>query len=501
MVLWSQRDPDAPPPGWRPAGGGSETPRRGVSTSCSKGVPVSRLWSSCAGTAGADLAQIWFPRCGSSCCASGKGGPRRLLLQVLVPLCAGGHLPPDLSDVAGSGGRTKPFARGLLLSSFALPLDRSSGGYPPADGLQPPPIMSSYGPPQVVDAVRGGSLTLPYNSALDLNTGELEAALLLEDRPTTRPLAAAVSLGGERPNGGFGSGSRVVGGPWVRSGGGGGGSSGNGGCGGGVCEERGHGGVSGTENRDGGIGPLAHMGYAGIGRQASGGVSAPGLSYMVGGHYSPPEPLSCAVPSRFGNFAGGSHHHVPRPPQGPTPVVLNGRDDAWGRHPVAPSAASVPLPAAVPAPSPMGTGGAWTPASASYLAYVTPPRRLVAPNQSVPPLVNAAPAASPQTIRRRAAPIAPSPSPPSASSAVPPSSPGQATPSSRTVSDPSTSPRQLSPRLGVAAGRCGGGGGGATGSGALSLQQERRLKNRMSAERYVTRVWGGMEEVRRNGME
>lgn len=363
--------------------------------------------------------------------------------------------------------------------------------------------MSSYGPPQVVDAVREGSLTLPYNSALDLHTGELEAALLLEDRPTTRPL--------ERVNGGFGSGSRGAGGAWVRSGGGGGGSSGNGACGGssgsgacggGVCEERGgQAGVPGTERRDGGIGPLAHLEYPRIGRQASGGVPATGLSYMVGGHYSPAEPLPSAVPSLFGTFAGGPHHHVSRPPQGPTPVVLNGRDDAWGRHPVAPSAASAPLPAAAPAPSPMGAGGAWTPASASYMAYVTPPRRLVVANQSVPPLVNAAAAASPQTNRRRAALIAPSPSPPSASSAVPPSSPGQATPSSRTVSDPSTSPRQLSPRLGVAAGRCGGGDGRATGSGALSLQQERRLKNRMSAERYVTRVieeaWGGVEDVRR----
>lgn len=376
------------------------------------------------------------------------------------------------------------------------------GSNPPADGFQPPPIMSSYGPPQVVEAVRGGSVTLPYNSALDLNTGELEAALLLEDRPTTRPLVAGVSLGGERTNGGFWSGSRGVGGAWVRGGGGGGGSSGNGGCGGGVCEERGgHGGDSGTESRDVGIGPLAHLGFPRIERQASGGVPAPGLSYMVGGHYCPPEPLPCAVPSLYGTFPGGSHHHVSRPPQGPTPVVLNGRDDVWGKHPVAPSAASAPLPAAAPAPSTMGSGGAWTPASASYMTYVTPPRRLVVANQSVPPLMNAAAAASPQAIRRRAAPIAPSPSPPSASSAVPPSSPGQATPSSRTVSDPSTSPRQLSPRLGVAAGRCGGGGGRATGSGALSLQQERRLKNRMSAERYVTRVveeaWRGLEEVRR----
>lgn len=378
--------------------------------------------------------------------------------------------------------------------------------------MRPPLIMSSYGPPPVVDAVRGGSLSLPFSSALDLNTGELEAALLLEDRPAARPLAPGVSSGGERANGGFGSCSRGLGGLWARSGGGGGGSTGNGGCGGGVCDERGcHSAVPGVEGRDSGIGPLPHMAYPGIGRQVSGGVPVSGLGYMVGAHYSPAEPRpashhlqqhgpmfalaavqgsadrSSAVPARLAAFSDGSHHHVSRPQQGLTPVVLNGRDDAWVRHPVAPSAALAPLPAAAPTSTPMGTGGAWAPASASYMAYVTPPRRLVVANQSVPPLVDTAAAASPQTMRRRAAPIAPSPSPPSASLAAPPSSPGQATPSSRTVSDPSTSPRQLSPRLGVAAGRCGGGGRGATGSGALSLQQERRLKNRMSAERYVKR--------------
>lgn len=242
-------------------------------------------------------------------------------------------------------------------------------------------------------------------------------------------------------------------------------------------------------------------------------MPASGLTYLVGAHNSPPEPLSShlqhgpvfplaagqgpadrpgAVPSRLAPCFSGLHLPLARPQPGPTAVVLDGRDDAWGRHLVPPSAAPAPPPVTAPASAPMRTNGAWNPVSAPCMAYVTPPQRVVAANPSVPPLMNPPTTASHQTMRRRAAPIAPSPSPPSASSGAPPSSPGQTTPSSRTMSDPSTSPRQLSPRLGVAAGRCGGGAGRAAASGALSLQQERRLKNRMSAERYVARV---IEEV------
>lgn len=372
--------------------------------------------------------------------------------------------------------------------------------------------MSPYGPgpPSVgypgVDAARGGNLALPYASALEFTEGELEAALQLDDRQGARPLPPGVSLGGERTNSGFGGNSRVVGGTWVHSGGGGVGSSGGGNVGGIRDEKGGYGGSFGRENRDGSIGPLPHRAYSGIGHHASSGVPASGLTYLVGAHYSPSEPLSShlqhgpvfplaagqgptdrpgAVLSRLTPFSGGVQLPLSRPQQDSSPVVLNGRGDAWGRHPVGSSAAPAPPPVTAPPSSTMGTSGTWNPTSAARMAYVTPPRRVVAANQSVPPPMNGATTVSPQAMRRRAAPIAPSPSPPSASSGAPPSSPGQATPSSRTGSDPPTSPKQVSPRLGVAEGRCGGGGAPAAGSGALSLQQERRLKNRMSAERYV----------------
>lgn len=403
-----------------------------------------------------------------------------------------------------------------VVDPVAEPSFPGSDARPVAQGLLVPPwIMSSYVPglPSVgypcVDAARGSDLTSAYNSALDLNTGELEAALQLEDRPGVRPLPPGVSLGGERPNGGFGGISRGLGGAWVRSGDSGVGSSGGGSSGGVHDEKDGHGGISGRESRAGGIGPLPHLAYPGIGHHTSSGVPTSGLTYLVGAHYPPPQPMSShlqhgplfplaagpgptdrpgSVPSRLPPFSGGVRFHLSRSQQGgPVPAVFNGLGDTWGRHPVASPGAPIRPSVTAPASTPMQRSGAWTPANSSYMAYVTPPRRVVAANQSVPPLMNGATTTSPQTMRRRAAPIAPSPSPPSVSSAALPSSPGRATPSSRTVSEPSTSPRQLSPRLGVAAGRCGGGGGTAGGSGPLSLQQERRLKNRMSAERYVMR--------------
>lgn len=392
-----------------------------------------------------------------------------------------------------------------------------------------PQKMSSYGPPPAysgVDPARGTSLILPYTSALDFNTGELEAALQLEDRSGARTLPNGVSLCGERVNGGFGSSNRGVNGTWVRSGGGGGGGGSGGDDVGGIRDEKGGlGGGSGRENRDARVGPLAHLAYPAVGHQATSTMPSSGMTYVVGAPYGPPEPMSShhhlqhgsmfsmatgqaptdrpgAVPSRLTPFSGGLHHPLSRPQQGPSPVMLNGCEDAWTPHPVASPAASAPASAPPPASSSMRTNGGWNPPSAPYMAYVTPPRRVVTANQSVPPLESAATAVSPQSMRRRAAPIAPSPSPPSASSGVPPSSPGKGTPSSLPASDPSVSPRHLSPRIGVAAGRCGGGGGGTSGTGTLSLQQERRLKNRMSAERYVPGVnedaCGGLMESRGN---